>query len=283
MDDVASLVESSRTGATVLFDRRGGAIYNATTASTSATVTLDFTGAVAGGCVQWWFDGSQIITISSSKTVYSSGIQKSGEKGCLFLYYDGVQVTANFVPTAATAATILLRDAFADSSISSSLWDSTSTASGVITETSVLTVDVAPISGATNDWKDLTNALVSATAFDTDLFVLKVDCQAFSKTGNWAFGFGLLRDTETVLDSNAIALWQNVNVSSDVQKAYWVSTTLTTATTAVAATADSSFKIVFNRSTGVSSFTLGTVAHGRKTDRTSPDSPHGARTVSAHT
>lgn len=89
----------SGTGATILFDLAIGRIYNATTPSSAATVTLDFTGAVAGGTAIFVSDGTA-VTISSSKTVYTSGTQKTGEQGALFLMYDGTQVYANWVPAA---------------------------------------------------------------------------------------------------------------------------------------------------------------------------------------
>lgn len=103
------------TGATVLFDNnKGGRVYNAAAPSSAATVTLDFTGAVDGGMVKFYSDGTE-VTISSSKSVYVGGAQDTGSVGILFLLYDATNdsVTANWVPSASAGVTQLSTPAVA--------------------------------------------------------------------------------------------------------------------------------------------------------------------------
>lgn len=93
----AKTAVAERIGATILFDSLLGAIYNASSPSSASTVTLDFTGAVAGATALFVSDGTE-VTISSANTVYVAGQQLTGEQGTLFLMWDGYQVYANWVP-----------------------------------------------------------------------------------------------------------------------------------------------------------------------------------------
>ena len=102
--NTSSFLPVATAGSTILFDNNiGGRRYAA--AQTSATITLDFTGAVDGAVAQFTSDGTE-VTISSSKTVYVGGSQNVGFAGSVFLMYDATNdaVFANWVPSASTAA-----------------------------------------------------------------------------------------------------------------------------------------------------------------------------------
>lgn len=86
-------------GSTILFDSPLGRIYNAASPSSSATVTLDFTGAIPGASVVFVSDGTEVEIISAAD-VYQNGDQVIASQGSLFLLWDGSQVYASWVPSA---------------------------------------------------------------------------------------------------------------------------------------------------------------------------------------
>lgn len=95
---------TSATGTTITFDKYSK-VYNEATPSNSATVTLDFNDALFGACAAFFSDGTEVTTITSSKTVIQGGTQETGQTGVLFFLNLTDTVVANWVPSAAGAST----------------------------------------------------------------------------------------------------------------------------------------------------------------------------------
>lgn len=98
-----------RTGTTVLLDNNiAGAYYNEGTPSNASTVSLDFTGEETNGAALFFSDGTEITTISSSKTLLLSGSQPLGEVAVLSFLNTPNYVLACWIPTADQAPLIQL-------------------------------------------------------------------------------------------------------------------------------------------------------------------------------
>lgn len=96
----------ARTGTTVKFDiPMRGAAYNTTSPNGSATLTIDMTGAVAGGCVQFKNDGTEITSFVNGSGIIWGNNQQVGTPASLFLYYDGTDIYGNWLPGEGASAT----------------------------------------------------------------------------------------------------------------------------------------------------------------------------------
>ena len=204
--------ESHNITGTVYLDKTAGNWVNTYSSPTSATIPINLTEAVNGGCAGVWHNAAT-LELSSVKSILISGNYLANEINLIWFIWDSVSdkvivnIQNEFILQSGAASNILFEDNFSGTSIDSGKWDVQQNDGANVVFTQNNSLIITRLGNSIGD--KLANGIVAQTGLTLDLstkpLVITYDLQTDTNQHETPFTVGIKKIQTVTNDDDYIA------------------------------------------------------------------------------
>ena len=200
--------ESHNIIGTVYLDKTAGNWVNTYSSPTSATIAINATGAINGGCAGVWHNGTE-LNLTSIKNLLITGTYLANSINLIWFIYDTVSdiiivnIQSEFILQGADSTIFMFEDNFSGITIDLTKWNDNQTANCPISQNNNLTLTP---SGSVNETNYISSLVGKETfVLGTEVYVT-FDIQHSDQNNSTNWEVGITKDVDSTDTTNRLVI-----------------------------------------------------------------------------